>query len=450
MIVVLRMAIGWQLFYEGVWKMKTLRSPKPWTSAGYLKNSQGPMRATFRRMTGDPDELDWLDTKKVTQRWRDWQKRFTRHYGLSNKQKARLDQIVNGRKAFYSDSKSVKAIPESIDLDRRELTYPTSEKLTITIKQLPSVKKKVVQEDSGELRKDDILEYETTADLEKDFKSSGTELIVRRPTRKPIVSYDAENQRLVVDGRRHMDASEYGRFLKYLPKADEDNETEATFRKQLEKVYLRASRLSYVEKLRASLLGDSEWVGNKKNLQVGELQKYRDMLADYEVAAAKADQDFEFDHLQKLWADLQTQRSSLVGPIKSLEDSMKDDAEELLTTKQAASGAVPKPWTSLRIADSLTIAGLTLLGLCLIAGVFTRFSAVMAAIMVFSFYLAMPPLPGLPEAPGPEHSLIVNKNLIEVLALLAIASLPTGKWFGLDALLRGFFGMKKDAEVANA
>ena len=33
------------------------------------------------------------------------------------------------------------------------------------------------------------------------------------------------------------------------------------------------------------------------------------------------------------------------------------------------------------------------------------------------------------------HYFIVNKNLIEMLACLAIASLPTGQWVGLDALL---------------
>jgi hypothetical protein len=33
----------------------------------------------------------------------------------------------------------------------------------------------------------------------------------------------------------------------------------------------------------------------------------------------------------------------------------------------------------------------------------------------------------------------VNKNLIEALALLAIASLPTGKWLGLDALVAKLF-----------
>jgi uncharacterized membrane protein YphA (DoxX/SURF4 family) len=80
----------------------------------------------------------------------------------------------------------------------------------------------------------------------------------------------------------------------------------------------------------------------------------------------------------------------------------------------------------------LTITGLTGLGLLLIFGLFSRFAALMAALMVFGFYMAMPPWPGVPEVPGPEHSFIVNKNLIEVLALLALATIPTGRWFGLD------------------
>jgi hypothetical protein len=55
--------------------------------------------------------------------------------------------------------------------------------------------------------------------------------------------------------------------------------------------------------------------------------------------------------------------------------------------------------------------------------------------MLFMFYMAMPPWLGVPEIPGPEHSFMVNKNLIEVMALLAIAALPTGRWFGVDGLL---------------
>ena len=53
----------------------------------------------------------------------------------------------------------------------------------------------------------------------------------------------------------------------------------------------------------------------------------------------------------------------------------------------------------------------------------------------------MPPWPGLPEAPIAEgHYVYVNKNLIEMLACLVLASTPNGLWIGLDALLFGWIG----------
>jgi hypothetical protein len=39
----------------------------------------------------------------------------------------------------------------------------------------------------------------------------------------------------------------------------------------------------------------------------------------------------------------------------------------------------------------------------------------------------------------------VNKNLIEVIALLGIAFLPTGSWFGLDGIFRWMFRRGKKA-----
>ena len=383
LVLLLRTVIGWQLFYEGIWKVKTLSTPKPWTSAGYLKNSKGPMRATFRSMAGDPDELDWLDVDKVSKRWKSWQSRFTKHYRLDDRSKARLNNLVQGPKAFYSDAGKLEALPESVKLDR-----------------LP-------------------------------------------------VKFDAEKKRLVVDGKKHLSARENKKLLDMLPESDEENV--AAFREQLGKVYKRSSNLSYIEQLRAALLGNPDNAGMKSKdgdiQQMGELQKYRNMVDDYEVALAAADQDFEHDHLERMWADLQKQRSSVVGPIKALEQSMKDDAQKMLSVEQLKRGAVSKPWTTLRISDLLTMAGLVILGFCLMTGLLTRVSAVLAAVMLFSFYMAMPPLPGLPEAPGPEHSLIVNKNLIEVVALLAIAAFPSGYWFGLDAVVGKLFRRGRDDEA---
>jgi hypothetical protein len=46
------------------------------------------------------------------------------------------------------------------------------------------------------------------------------------------------------------------------------------------------------------------------------------------------------------------------------------------------------------------------------------------------------PFPWLPVSPKAEGNyLFVNKNVIEMLALLVLATLPTGRWFGFDAIL---------------
>jgi hypothetical protein len=53
------------------------------------------------------------------------------------------------------------------------------------------------------------------------------------------------------------------------------------------------------------------------------------------------------------------------------------------------------------------------------------------------FYLTMPPFPWVPENVRAEgHYLFVNKNLIEMLALLCLATTQSGCWVGLDGLLQ--------------
>ena len=83
----------------------------------------------------------------------------------------------------------------------------------------------------------------------------------------------------------------------------------------------------------------------------------------------------------------------------------------------------------------------------LIAGLFTRLAALGACGLLSMFYLAMPPWPGVQEIPGIEHNLIVNKVLIEILCLLTFAALPTGKWFGIDAIISGLLNWRKTPRV---
>jgi uncharacterized membrane protein YphA (DoxX/SURF4 family) len=106
--------------------------------------------------------------------------------------------------------------------------------------------------------------------------------------------------------------------------------------------------------------------------------------------------------------------------------------------QREAAGPYVAPRTNLDLVNLATMWGLVVMGICLILGLFTRPAALAGAVFLGQIYLSMPPWPGLPANPMAEgHYFIVNKNLIEMLACLALASLPTGSWIGLDALLFG-------------
>jgi len=87
------------------------------------------------------------------------------------------------------------------------------------------------------------------------------------------------------------------------------------------------------------------------------------------------------------------------------------------------------------VIDVLNIGGLILIGLGLILGLLIRPAAFCGIGLLALYYLAHPPL----FAPTPNgftegSYLIINKNLVELIALAAVAALPS--WvFGLDGLI---------------
>ena len=139
--------------------------------------------------------------------------------------------------------------------------------------------------------------------------------------------------------------------------------------------------------------------------------------------------------------DLDAERRELTTDLDSHAASLHKGVVALATKEQvAAAGSYSPPRTQLDNINDATTFGLIAMGLGLILGLFTRLSALAGAVFLAQIYLSMPPWPGLPASPMAEgHYLIVNKNLVEMLALLSLACLPTGQWIGLDALLFGRF-----------
>lgn len=90
----------------------------------------------------------------------------------------------------------------------------------------------------------------------------------------------------------------------------------------------------------------------------------------------------------------------------------------------------------LAYADLVTMWGLTAVGLLLILGLFTRLASLGGIGFLLLFYLCNPPWVGYFYALPSEGSyLIVNKNLVELAALLVIFAAGSGRFAGLDRIL---------------
>ncbi len=97
--------------------------------------------------------------------------------------------------------------------------------------------------------------------------------------------------------------------------------------------------------------------------------------------------------------------------------------------------------TVLSVVNQLNFWGLILIGGCLVFGLATRFAAASGILLLGLYYASNPPWIGLPFSPAAEGKyLLVNKDLIEMLALGVVFAFPSAR-FGLD----GLFDLRKAA-----
>jgi thiosulfate dehydrogenase (quinone) large subunit len=85
--------------------------------------------------------------------------------------------------------------------------------------------------------------------------------------------------------------------------------------------------------------------------------------------------------------------------------------------------------------NQLNMWGLTLVGLGLILGCFTRVASAAGLFMVLLFYFCNPPFVGyFYSIPAEGSYLVVNKNLVEAAALAVVFVTDSGKFAGVDRL----------------
>ncbi len=74
--------------------------------------------------------------------------------------------------------------------------------------------------------------------------------------------------------------------------------------------------------------------------------------------------------------------------------------------------------------------GLLLLGLALISGLFIRYTAWLAALLMLLYYIPVLNFPYVSQ-----HAFLVDEHIIYILVLILLAVTKSGKIFGLDKLL---------------
>lgn len=91
---------------------------------------------------------------------------------------------------------------------------------------------------------------------------------------------------------------------------------------------------------------------------------------------------------------------------------------------------------TVNIIDMLNIWGLLLIGLSLILGFLARPAIIFGIALLAMYYLSHPPFVGIRYAVPNEGSyLIVNKNLIELIALAVLYVFPSSKYIGIDRFI---------------
>jgi uncharacterized membrane protein YphA (DoxX/SURF4 family) len=389
-LVLLRLAIGWHLFVEGVGKLETFATgptgtAKPFSSRGYLQQSQGPLAPYFRGIAGDPDELlQKLITHEagklpaeLERQWRDYVVRYSTHYNLDATQKKQADALLEDhlkqlREWFATGSKEL----------TREYSFATTNPVLTTAARIAEYQKKL-----KELRE----------------------------------RLDGWNLRFEKDVSKAKVTSLRGEVAKLRGELQKDlDDRQVALGKELDKLLTEKQISSDYDKysLRLMKAGDHQGYGP-------------DQQAVAELVQAARDKNFVG---KEEWDSLGRYPENFFAGL-----ALHPELSKVLYAVCKKNVAPPlrvEDTSQLDLADRIVAWGLTLCGLGLLLGCFTRLSALGGAILLLLFYLALPPLPGLPDNPMAEGKyLFVNKNLIEALALLVLASTASGRWFGIDGLL---------------
>ncbi|MCS7045367.1 MAG: hypothetical protein NZO58_03320 [Gemmataceae bacterium] len=390
LLVGLRLTIGWHFLVEGLDKIHT----PGWSSEAYLREATGPLAPYFRKLAGDRllDKLtvgpDNTFPAELEIEWRAYFDEFVRFYELTG-------ETLALAQAKYDQEKA------------KTLTWLTAERQPVQVTGAvpPAYLDELTM--AQRLERHALLEARVR-EIETDIPKLGKELFKQyKEAKKELADWRA-------DLKKDLDQ----RFA-HLKKVLRDDVLLPLLPQMVPAQYRVA-----VTRPEPDPKKKEEFETKLKDWYANLPMTYARIKANQRTSAVDGNAAGE-----KLGLSSQAERIFLHAVIRSPHATV----DELLPHVPARPIS---SWRLLDWSDAIVKYGLVITGGCLLVGLLTRSACLAGAVLLLSFYLAMPPLPGWPENPRAEgHYLYINKNVIEMFALLALAAMPTGRWAGVDGFL---------------
>jgi len=148
---------------------------------------------------------------------------------------------------------------------------------------------------------------------------------------------------------------------------------------------------------------------------------------------------------QRRWDEMLKLRSEArkwLDELEAREQALRNALADVFREQVQERGPIPASknplrWSRIEQINFAVTWGLTAIGLCLLLGLFTRPAALGGALFMAFVVMTQPAWPTIypPDPPMVGHALLINKDFIEMMALLVVASTAVGRWAGLDLLL---------------
>jgi uncharacterized membrane protein YphA (DoxX/SURF4 family) len=180
---------------------------------------------------------------------------------------------------------------------------------------------------------------------------------------------------------------------------------------------------TYQQKLRG-------WAGANHDALVTHVHEWRrNKLA--EVAPTAADVPFQKDRISQKQALLNSEARGYRVELEKLEQEYDSALGAVLSPDQREAPPLARPSASIRVVDGLMTWFILAVGMLLLLGLLTRLACVAGALFLLSVVMMQPF--------WVSDALPTYNQYVEMVALLALATTPVGRWAGLDHFVHKLF-----------